>query len=63
MKTHVSMNFLKIQKYNIGISINNNIFSSYKFKKKEFANLKRQIFVQIYEEEKKNIVFFDDRCL
>ena len=40
MQTHVSMNFLKIQKYNISISINNT-FKSHKFVKKEFANLKR----------------------
>jgi len=54
MKTHISMNFLKIQKYNIGICINN-IFKSYKFDKKEFANLKRHIFTQIYKQEQKSI--------
>ena len=59
MQTHVSMNFLKIQKYNIGISINYT-FESYKFVNNNFATLKRLIFIQIYNEEYKNTTFFDD---
>jgi hypothetical protein len=48
MKTHISTNFLKIQKNNIKICVDD-VFKTYIFKKGEVSELTRKIFSQLYE--------------